>query len=421
MDHECASTKVSKYVAEEDIISNLPDGLKDKILCCLPIKEAVGTCLLSRNWRYTWTSMTELMFRGDDFASDNGYDECRFLKFTDMFLSLHNGPVLKFGLDTQGIEISTGGHIHRWMLMLSRNRIKEIQLMTSMHEDYNIPSCFFSCAELQYVQLRLCVWTTSQLPMLYKGFKHLHTLHLEFFTVEGNNFGDLVASCPNLEKLTFFWLISFANINIHSTKLKILTVHGQFNHLSLHTPYLTSAVIELKQVAGDALNARCNFNVSQFIASLSDVKNISLHGSIFELAEHEFLVYKPPKSFNQLTEISLNLDLGNLKQANLALCLFQHAPNLQLIILELTSKNPMVPTVHLWESIDGCLFQNVRLVGMNNFTASSAELAFLKRILEDAPVLRKAEIRDKGKLGKDDLKSLLKMRRASKDAEIVIF
>jgi hypothetical protein len=104
----CSSTKISKYVAEEDIISNLPDGLKDKILCCLPIKEAVGTCLLSRNWRYTWTSMTELMFRGDDFASDNGYDECRFLKFTDMFLSLHNGPVLKFGLDTQGIEISTG-------------------------------------------------------------------------------------------------------------------------------------------------------------------------------------------------------------------------------------------------------------------------------------------------------------------------
>jgi hypothetical protein len=169
------------------------------------------------------------------------------------------------------------------MLMLSRNRIKEIQLMTSMHEDYNIPSCFFSCAELQYVQLRLCVWTTSQLPMLYKGFKHLHTLHLEFFTVEGNNFGDLVASCPNLEKLTLFWLTSFANINIHSTKLKILTVHGRFNHLSLHTPYLTSAVIELKQVAGDALNARCNFNVSQFIASLSDVKNISLHGSIFEV------------------------------------------------------------------------------------------------------------------------------------------
>jgi hypothetical protein len=57
---------------------------------------------------------------------------------------------------------------------------------------------------------------------------------------------------------------------------------------------------------------------------------------------------------------------------------------------------------------------------MINFTGSSAELGFLKLILEDTLVLRKAEIYDKGKLRKDDLKNLRKMRRASKDAEIVI-
>ncbi|KAM0846121.1 hypothetical protein ACQ4PT_055885 [Festuca glaucescens] len=217
MDHRRSSTKLCKYVAHEDFISNLPDGLKDKILCCLPIKEAVATCLLSRNWRYTWTSMTELMFRGDDFASENG----------------------------------------------------------NVNDDH---------------------------------------------------------------------------------------------------------------------------------------------------AEHEFLVLKPPKSFNRLTKISLDLDLGNLKEANLALYLFQHAPYLQLINLQLTSKKPMVPAVHFWESIDRhvCLFQNVRVVGMINFTGSGAELGFLKLILEDAPVLKKALIKDYGKLGKDDLKNLLKMRRASKDAEIVI-
>jgi hypothetical protein len=56
--------------------------------------------------------------------------------------------------------------------------------------------------------------------------------------------------------------------------------------------------------------------------------------AILQRAEHEFLVLKPPKSFKQLIEISLYLDLGNLKQANLALFLFQHAPNLQLINLK---------------------------------------------------------------------------------------
>jgi hypothetical protein len=368
MDHGCSPTKICKSVADEDLISNLPDALKDKILCCLPIKEAVGTCLLSRNWRYTWTSMTELMFRGDDYASKNvnviaDDDVCRFLKFTDMFLSLHNGPILKFGLDEKGIDISTGGHIYRWMLILSRNRIRELQLRTNMHKCYKIPSCFFSCDELEYVHLRRIILTTSQFPMLSKSFKQLHTLHLECFRVEGDNFGDLVASCPNLEKITLFWIFSFFKINIHSTKLKILTVHGMFNDLSLHTPYLTSAVIELKPAIGYASKARCNFNFSQFIASLSDVENISLHGPIFEVrisdrllflgachftfwyyvygplaslqcAEHELFGLKPPKSFNRLTEISMYIDLGNVKQASRALCLFQHGPNLQLINLK---------------------------------------------------------------------------------------
>jgi len=57
---------------------------------------------------------------------------------------------------------------------------------------------------------------------------------------------------------------------------------------------------------------------------------------------------------------------------------------------------------------------------MINFNGSRVELGLLKLILEDAPVLRKAEIEGNGKLRKDDLKNLLKMRRASKDAEIVI-
>ncbi|KAM0846122.1 hypothetical protein ACQ4PT_055885 [Festuca glaucescens] len=426
MDHRRSSTKLCKYVAHEDFISNLPDGLKDKILCCLPIKEAVATCLLSRNWRYTWTSMTELMFRGDDFASENGNvndDVSRFLKFTDMFLSLHDGPILKFGLNTKDIQISTGGHIYRWMLILSRKRIKELQLRTTMQTCYKIPSSFFSCHELESVQLHFCRLTTSQLPLLSKGFKQLHTLHLQYcYVVGGNNFADLVASCPNLNKLTLNRILSLADINIHSTKLKILTVDGYFKHLNLHTPYLTSAVIKLRHLSRDASKTRCNFIFSQFIASLSDVEDISFLGPILEHAEHEFLVLKPPKSFNRLTKISLDLDLGNLKEANLALYLFQHAPYLQLINLQLTSKKPMVPAVHFWESIDRhvCLFQNVRVVGMINFTGSGAELGFLKLILEDAPVLKKALIKDYGKLGKDDLKNLLKMRRASKDAEIVI-
>nr|ACF87239.1 unknown [Zea mays] len=57
---------------------------------------------------------------------------------------------------------------------------------------------------------------------------------------------------------------------------------------------------------------------------------------------------------------------------------------------------------------------------MNNFTGSCAESGFLKLLLDDAPVLRSARIEDNNKLDKESLKRLLKMRRASKDAEIIL-
>ena len=70
----------------------------------------------------------------------------------------------------------------------------------------------------------------------------------------------------------------------------------------------------------------------------------------------------------------------------------------------------MVPRVHFWESIDRdvCLFQNVELVGLFDFTGSFAELGFLKFLLEGAPVLRKLGIIDKG-LDRNVLKNLLKL------------
>jgi hypothetical protein len=274
-------TKKTRHrsVASADIISNLPDVIKGKILCCLPIKEVVGTCLLSSKWRYTWASMTELVFKEDDFGLGDGNEEGvtdRFIYFINMFVSLHNGPILKFELNGRRVHLlSPGGHIHRWMLMLSRNAVKEIQIRTKMWRNHKIPSCFFSCGELEYAYLQGC---TFQLPPLFKGFKQLHTLQLDDFCASENNIGKLVAKCPNLENLTLSGLISFADIIIHSTKLKTLAVDGIFKNLSLHVPNVTSALIKLRNyIAGS------NINFSKFIGSLSDIESISLLGHVFEV------------------------------------------------------------------------------------------------------------------------------------------
>lgn len=175
---------------------------------------------------------------------------------------------------------------------------------------YKIPSCFFSCDELVYAYMWACVF---QLPPLFKGFKRLHTLHLEDFCASGNNIGDLVASNPNLEKLILSRLLSFADINIRSAKLEILTIDDLFNHLNLHTPHLTSAVIKLWVETAYASKAGCNCNLSQLVGSLSDVQNITLLGRVFECLAHGFLPRKLPNLFNRLTAITLEIDVGNLR------------------------------------------------------------------------------------------------------------
>lgn len=155
---------------------------------------------------------------------------------------------------------------------------------------------------------------------------------------------------------------------------------------------------------------------------------------------------KLPRLLNQLMEITLELDLGNLKEANAAHCLFQIAPNLQRIelqvrlmkipallhlmnlrlltffTLQLMRRGCSSPTSNFWDSVDhqDCLFKNLYTLVMNNFTGSCAESGFLKLLLEDAPVLRSARIEDNNKLDNESLKRILKMRRASKDAEIIL-
>jgi len=90
--------------------------------------------------------------------------------------------------------------------------------------------------------------------------------------------------------------------------------------------------------------------------------------------------------------------------------------------LQLIYRGYATPTSVFWDSIDhqAGLFNNLDTVVLNNFAGSCAELGFLRLLLEDAPMLRIAQIKDNNKLDKEYLKHLLKMKRASKDAEVIL-
>lgn len=51
-----------------DRISNLPENATQKILECLPLRDAVRTSILSRHWRNKWTSIPQLLLDENFFS-----------------------------------------------------------------------------------------------------------------------------------------------------------------------------------------------------------------------------------------------------------------------------------------------------------------------------------------------------------------
>lgn len=74
-----------------DLISELPDELLLRILSLLPAQDVASMMLLSKRWRFLWTSVPRLEY--DDSYQSIEYR--RFSCFVDRFLFLHEAPVIE--------------------------------------------------------------------------------------------------------------------------------------------------------------------------------------------------------------------------------------------------------------------------------------------------------------------------------------
>ncbi|KAL4561383.1 hypothetical protein LXL04_033549 [Taraxacum kok-saghyz] len=97
------SRKVTKglSVASVKIESVLAEDLIDSILERVPIEDVVRTSILSRKWRYKWTTMRALVFD----------------VIINQVLFLHNGPILKFRLHIPNISLDSFQDVDQWIGM----------------------------------------------------------------------------------------------------------------------------------------------------------------------------------------------------------------------------------------------------------------------------------------------------------------
>jgi hypothetical protein len=181
----------------------LPGNVIDGIVKHLNIPELLRTSVLSTKWRYMWKSVPELEFSEDFFFRiDNRFHSVpEILRIIMKVLFLHNGPIYRFSLDIPclfNFNITTD-NLNKWILVLSRKGIKDLELLYHPTVYKKMPSHIFSCQEL--TRFRFTGFNLS-VPPNFRGLNNLLDLCLERNSYEFGALENFITGCPLLEKLS---------------------------------------------------------------------------------------------------------------------------------------------------------------------------------------------------------------------------
>nr|GLL33992.1 F-box/FBD/LRR-repeat protein At1g13570-like [Ipomoea trifida] len=161
--------------ASRDLISHLPVEVKDRILECLPTRDAARTALLSTHWNDAWLRHGRLAFDLNffrRFIESKGYSLVPFVKIITCILLQRVQPVKKFSLVIAALKSLDRKleqfDLDQWFLFLSRNGVEEL-CITHGGGEYKgdqvpmgvvvLPSCISkstNCHQGQRLCLRAC-------------------------------------------------------------------------------------------------------------------------------------------------------------------------------------------------------------------------------------------------------------------------
>ncbi|KAK8704336.1 hypothetical protein V6N13_047963 [Hibiscus sabdariffa] len=188
-----------------DRISRLPDDIVVFILSRLPTKVAARTSLLSRRWRWVWTSLPRLEFDSSNVLraiKNRSFGSLSISEFIDSekvrFVSLVNRVVESYPLpaiDEFNVSFDLNrSHKHdidKWVKFLFEKKAKRIGLDFSRAIDLHLPDYLYTLSPLS-LGLPSCIPLTSLvLKSIKVGEKVLHNFisnspFLERLCVEGS-------------------------------------------------------------------------------------------------------------------------------------------------------------------------------------------------------------------------------------------
>ncbi|KAJ0754194.1 putative FBD domain, leucine-rich repeat domain superfamily, F-box-like domain superfamily [Helianthus annuus] len=200
-----------------DRITTLPETIIEIILCLLPIEEAARTSILSREWRFKWTTIPKLVFLEDTVKmSTEKWHLSNWNKISKsererrkkemrckLFYAIHQvllqrqATIQEFTLSIYPDE--TCFEIDQILLHLSRNHtLKRLTLDFLGCNSYCLPLCVFSLRHLTDLHLEHCY---VDLKPIFNGLGSLVRLTLNKTWISRKPFLHLLSGCPSLKSL----------------------------------------------------------------------------------------------------------------------------------------------------------------------------------------------------------------------------
>ncbi|RWR94533.1 F-box/FBD/LRR-repeat-like protein isoform X1 [Cinnamomum micranthum f. kanehirae] len=454
-----------------DSILNLPEDVMRYILALMPIRDAVRTSILSKEWRYKWVTITDVVFNGKCLmaqspsssaasndvvfnkdiliaqrASSSTYEaETACAHVVDQLVSQLIGPIFKFSC--MFFSILSSHHIDRWIMFLSRNHgneIKEFRLAIDIKVSlnnrgkmhwYNVPCSIFYYKELRRLELLNCI---LDLPPKFKGFHNLSVLYLAA-CISADDIERLISECPLLEWLKFIAFEFYQCLNIHAPNLRYLELDGEFRDISIKSsPVLTNVSLN-SDIPPSMWNAHGSPCTSiQFIGYLHGVERLALAETFLQYLCIDIVPKKLSATLDHLKYLEVDIEL-NSTEILAILCILRSSPNLEQLKIKYCVDDEGTGE-GLLEEEDDLSGEQVELYGVktqfDSFLchlhaveveitglAMLLDLQFIRWILSNAPALKTIKIYTNVYVEAETvsriLKELLQSRRASPQAEII--
>ncbi|KAM3323107.1 hypothetical protein P3S67_004258 [Capsicum chacoense] len=427
METSTTKPKITNSTSEGiDGISSLSDDILHNILSSLYIFDVFQLSVLSKRWRYIWTTMPYLHLDLNLFYSERINQRCDLamvVKFRDfinwVLICQRANKLVCFLLCCNNIFDKVV--ILRWIHAITRQNVQQVVLEFSLGEPFELPYCLVNCESLQVLKLHMS-GGILKLPN-HLGFRQLKLLHLEQVQLSNEHFTSwLISKCGFLETLILedCGVEGMRLLDIASTSFMSVTlVDGISNVESYGNCEIKISCPSLKffkysgPVPKDIVVENL-FSIEVVCINLIDrgsteERGIMLHNMIKEvhhsISDLELLKIKTPFSCFFVVVGFVPVSFYKLKSLKLEVVI--HEESMQVMIL-LLKYSPNLEVLKLWsdENVDWymnwqlldldesivCLESHLKSIHLTGFKGDEDEIELVRFFLMNARVLEKLMI-----------------------------